>query len=98
MRAVRYAGAEGARIGRLEGDHVVDAGPAGRYGFVPSDDAWDALEAAAGEPLPLEGLRLLHPVEPSKIACIGLNYADHAAETGAEVRRPRSSSRSSRRR
>ena len=27
-----------------------------------------------------EGLRLLPPVSPSKIVCIGLNYKDHAAE------------------
>jgi len=28
---------------------------------------------------------VLPPVEPSKIVCIGLNYADHAAERGKEV-------------
>jgi 2-keto-4-pentenoate hydratase/2-oxohepta-3-ene-1,7-dioic acid hydratase in catechol pathway len=28
------------------------------------------------------GLRLLPPVMPSKIVCVGLNYKDHAAETG----------------
>ncbi len=28
------------------------------------------------------GLRLLAPVRPSKIVCVGLNYKDHAAETG----------------
>jgi len=28
------------------------------------------------------GLRLLAPVMPSKIVCVGLNYKDHAAETG----------------
>jgi 2-keto-4-pentenoate hydratase/2-oxohepta-3-ene-1,7-dioic acid hydratase in catechol pathway len=27
-----------------------------------------------------EGLRLLPPVSPSKIVCVGLNYKDHAAE------------------
>ena len=27
-----------------------------------------------------EGARLLAPVEPSKIVCVGLNYKDHAAE------------------
>src|SRR5713226_10462747 len=30
-------------------------------------------------------LRLLAPVEPSKIVCIGRNYAAHAAELGNEV-------------
>jgi 2-keto-4-pentenoate hydratase/2-oxohepta-3-ene-1,7-dioic acid hydratase in catechol pathway len=29
-----------------------------------------------------EDVRLLPPVEPSKIVCVGLNYRDHAAEQG----------------
>ncbi len=28
------------------------------------------------------GVRLLAPVKPGKIVCVGLNYRDHAAETG----------------
>jgi 2-keto-4-pentenoate hydratase/2-oxohepta-3-ene-1,7-dioic acid hydratase in catechol pathway len=38
-----------------------------------------------GERLPLEGLRLLAPVIPSKVVCVGKNYADHAAEMGGDV-------------
>jgi 2-keto-4-pentenoate hydratase/2-oxohepta-3-ene-1,7-dioic acid hydratase in catechol pathway len=34
---------------------------------------------------PLTDVRLLAPVEPSKIVCIGRNYAAHAAELGNEV-------------
>jgi 2-keto-4-pentenoate hydratase/2-oxohepta-3-ene-1,7-dioic acid hydratase in catechol pathway len=30
----------------------------------------------------LEGVKLLAPVMPSKIVCVGLNYKDHAAESG----------------
>ena len=33
----------------------------------------------------LDNVRLLAPVEPSKIVCIGRNYAAHAAELGNEV-------------
>ncbi len=29
-----------------------------------------------------EGVRLLSPVTPSKVVCVGLNYRDHAAEQG----------------
>jgi 2-keto-4-pentenoate hydratase/2-oxohepta-3-ene-1,7-dioic acid hydratase in catechol pathway len=36
-------------------------------------------------PLAIESVRLLAPVTPSKIICVGRNYADHAAETGSEV-------------
>jgi len=34
----------------------------------------------AGDEIPSNGQRLLAPVEPSKMVCIGLNYKDHAAE------------------
>ena len=35
--------------------------------------------------VPLSEARLLVPVSPSKIVCIGRNYRDHAAELGNEV-------------
>ena len=35
--------------------------------------------------LPLESVRLLAPVQPSKIVCIGRNYAEHAKEHEVEV-------------
>lgn len=38
-----------------------------------------------GDPLPLEEVKLLAPAEPSKIVCLGLNYADHAREMGVEL-------------
>jgi 2-keto-4-pentenoate hydratase/2-oxohepta-3-ene-1,7-dioic acid hydratase in catechol pathway len=34
---------------------------------------------------PLDQFRLLPPVRPSKIVCVGRNYKDHAAELGNEV-------------
>ncbi len=36
-------------------------------------------------PIPLKGVRTLVPVVPSKIIAVGLNYADHARETGAQI-------------
>lgn len=33
----------------------------------------------------LEDVRMLAPILPSKIVCVGRNYADHAAEHGADV-------------
>jgi len=35
--------------------------------------------------IPLEDARLLAPVAPSKIVCVGRNYREHAAELGNEV-------------
>lgn len=38
-----------------------------------------------GVSLDLDEVKLLAPVIPSKIVCVGKNYADHAAEMGGEV-------------
>jgi 2-keto-4-pentenoate hydratase/2-oxohepta-3-ene-1,7-dioic acid hydratase in catechol pathway len=38
-----------------------------------------------GERIPLKEVKLLAPTIPSKIVCIGKNFADHAAEIGEEV-------------
>ena len=44
-----------------------------------------AIYQQTGRRVPIEGLRLLAPVIPSKIVAVGRNYADHAAELGNEV-------------
>ena len=79
MKAVRYAGSDGeAHIGRLDDDTIIDAGPAGPEGFVPSDAAWAALGNASGDQHASGEMTLLHPVVPRKILAIGLNYRSHA--------------------
>ena len=53
---------------------------------IESGGEWRELDGelfgsyAAGAPVDPAGLRLLAPVEPSKIVAVGLNYRDHAAE------------------
>src|SRR5215471_2859942 len=37
------------------------------------------------DPLPLSAAKLLAPVTPNKIVCVGRNYRDHAKELGNEV-------------
>jgi 2-keto-4-pentenoate hydratase/2-oxohepta-3-ene-1,7-dioic acid hydratase in catechol pathway len=97
MRLVRF-GAPGAEVpGVLDGDGVLrDAssltadwdGPslapdrlaalAPRVASLPAVDGWDP--ATGG------GVRLGPPVaRPGKVVCIGVNYADHAAESGMET-------------
>lgn len=47
--------------------------------------AGDPFQGETGvreEEIPLAAVRLLAPCVPSKIVAVGLNYADHAAETG----------------
>jgi len=64
--SVRHAVERGAAL------HVLSGEPFGAY--------TPGAEIAGGLKAP--GLRLLPPVTPSKIVCVGLNYKDHAAETG----------------
>lgn len=86
MRAARFVDPSGAeRIGRLEETSVVDVGPAGLGGFVPSDEGWESVAGASGPEYALADVRLLHPVVPAKLIGIGLNYRDHASESELDV-------------
>ena len=62
-----------ARYAEVEGDAVHFIG----------DIFSDA--SRTGESAPLEGLKVLPPVEPKKLFAIGLNYVDHAKESGKPV-------------
>ena len=56
----------------------------GKLGKLPALVA--QLLAEGARPQPLSGHRIGAPIgRPHQIICIGLNYADHAAETGTEV-------------
>ncbi len=81
MRAVRYTDGGAPRLGRLDDDHVVDAGPAPAIGFDASPEAWAGIAAASGPRNPVADVTLLHPTVPRKLIGIGLNYRDHAAES-----------------
>ena len=74
--------AERSLAGEVRGEQVVDFGPGATVrGLL----AQEAIEPAAGRAWPLAEVRLLAPVpDPIAIYGIGLNYAAHAAETGAE--------------
>ena len=45
-------------------------------------DPFGSLRADAPMPGGLRGAKVLAPVMPSKIVCVGLNYKNHAAEMG----------------
>jgi 2-keto-4-pentenoate hydratase/2-oxohepta-3-ene-1,7-dioic acid hydratase in catechol pathway len=53
-----------------------------RQGFV---QGVHILDPYRGDRHPLEDVRLLAPVQPRKFLGIGLNYADHIAESGMEA-------------
>lgn len=71
MQYIRFQSPNGPRWGRVQegGVHELDGAPylGGRE---------------TRQTYPLASLKLLPPAEPSKIICVGRNYAEHAAELG----------------
>jgi 2-keto-4-pentenoate hydratase/2-oxohepta-3-ene-1,7-dioic acid hydratase in catechol pathway len=92
MRVATFTDAAGTRIGRLEGEEVVDLAvaapelPRDLIGLLAAGLlAIGRASSAEGPRLPLTTLRLEAPVpRPGKILAVGLNYRDHIAETGRE--------------
>lgn len=75
MRFVRYRkGSDAPQWGWVLGEKVgpIEGSPFGEY---------RRLEAN----LPISALRLMAPVIPGKIICVGRNYVEHAKEQNAEV-------------
>lgn len=76
MRIVSFEGG----FGRVDRDQVVPMGTDLQAYLAGSPPAAD------GDPFPLDSARLLAPVpNPSKVVCVGLNYHDHAKETGKPI-------------
>lgn len=92
MRLISYQSSAGPRIAALRGEKYVDLAAAGLSGSMRELLALGeaglrraAEAAAAGRELqPAEIQKLLAPVpDARKVICVGLNYADHARESGA---------------
>jgi 2-keto-4-pentenoate hydratase/2-oxohepta-3-ene-1,7-dioic acid hydratase in catechol pathway len=94
MRFVTYDHPAGPRVAARRGDELVDLNHANSE--LPSSlkgvlalgaAARDRLSHAVAHGSALStSPKLLPPVpDPQKIFCIGLNYADHAAESGADI-------------
>ena len=95
MRLVTYVADKGPRVAGLnKQDQLVDLNAADETlptcmksllagGEALLSRAARAIESGTG--IDPAGVKLLAPVpEPQKVICIGLNYADHAAESGVE--------------
>jgi 2-keto-4-pentenoate hydratase/2-oxohepta-3-ene-1,7-dioic acid hydratase in catechol pathway len=72
----------------IYGRFLVDGAP--RHAEIEGDTAYfiDDLFGApsrTGESSPVANLKTLSPVAPPKVFAIGLNYADHAKESGKDV-------------
>ncbi|HYW29282.1 MAG TPA: fumarylacetoacetate hydrolase family protein [Gaiellales bacterium] len=86
MKAVRFVDPGGdIKLGRLDGDTIMEAGPAGPRGFVPDAQGWQRIADASGIGHLIDDVRLLHPTEPGKLMAIGLNYRDHAEESELDI-------------
>ena len=92
MKLVTYRGERGPRVAAIRDGAYVDLNQAdstlpaqmkplialGKEGLTRA-----AAAMKSGEPLDTQNVKLLAPVpHPEKVICVGLNYADHAAESG----------------
>ena len=96
MRLLTFDDGNGPQAGVLIDEDVVpvsalDAPASSVKGLLEGFDAngqADLGERAKGAPerIPLLSVQLLAPVpDPEKIICLGLNYSDHAEESGQEI-------------
>jgi 2-keto-4-pentenoate hydratase/2-oxohepta-3-ene-1,7-dioic acid hydratase in catechol pathway len=87
MRLCRFDDGGAAAVGLIEDGAVYDVSALGpEPAVVLAAGAERLLEAAGRAPArALEDVRLLAPARPRKFLAIGLNYADHIAESGMEA-------------
>jgi 2-keto-4-pentenoate hydratase/2-oxohepta-3-ene-1,7-dioic acid hydratase in catechol pathway len=81
MRYCRFSTPDGPRFGLIEkinGSEQITQTAAD--GAIP-----DFGHGSRNAPILLDSVPLLEPVRPSKILCVGRNYADHAKELGNPV-------------
>jgi 2-keto-4-pentenoate hydratase/2-oxohepta-3-ene-1,7-dioic acid hydratase in catechol pathway len=97
MRIARFAVRDEVKFGVVDGGELTGAGNGS--GDVAASGGGLSVAELAGHPFgpgggeakltgtlyPLEEVRLLAPVLPSKVVAIGRNYLEHAHETGAEA-------------
>lgn len=83
MKLVTYSTSGGeTRIGAIEGDEIRPLGGESMVEFIEHGGNQEPGEDAVA----LADARIHAPIQrPQKIICIGLNYEDHAAETGAPI-------------
>ena len=94
MRLISYEGNNGPRVAVKVGEAYVDVQQADsrlpanmKQLLALGKEALASLERAAqsAEAIALENIRFSAPVpDPQKVICIGLNYSDHAKESGME--------------
>jgi 2-keto-4-pentenoate hydratase/2-oxohepta-3-ene-1,7-dioic acid hydratase in catechol pathway len=92
MRLASFHATDGVRPAVVVGDEIVDLAAADRTLRAPLGELLgrgtdfservQAIVDSGAHRTPLSGVRLAPPVQPRKFFAIGLNYADHVAESG----------------
>jgi 2-keto-4-pentenoate hydratase/2-oxohepta-3-ene-1,7-dioic acid hydratase in catechol pathway len=89
LKLVTYSYSTGGgapRVGQMENGGIQPLGGGSLLEYILHGRSPDRQPSEAGEALSLEEASLHPPIaRPGKIIAIGLNYEDHAAETGAEI-------------
>jgi 2-keto-4-pentenoate hydratase/2-oxohepta-3-ene-1,7-dioic acid hydratase in catechol pathway len=83
MRYCKFPTSDGPQYGEIQtqnGNDVIV-----RRILPPVEDHACIFREEDMQPIPLAEARLLPPVNPSKIVCVGRNYREHAKELGNEV-------------
>jgi acylpyruvate hydrolase len=81
VRLVTFDAGNGPEGGVLLGDQIAPAGTSLRTLLAAGTEI-----CPGDERIPADRVRMLAPVpDPQKIICMGLNYRDHAEESGAEI-------------
>jgi len=85
MRLASYEHAGHRGVGEVRGDFLVPLAGLTEIGQQTPMSRLQSADRLDDEPINLEQVRLLPVVpHPAKILCVGLNYADHIAETGRD--------------
>jgi 2-keto-4-pentenoate hydratase/2-oxohepta-3-ene-1,7-dioic acid hydratase in catechol pathway len=95
MRLAAFHAADGVRPGVVVADEIVDLAAADPALHAPWTELLErgpellqragAIAASGEHRVALADVRLAAPVQPRKFFAIGLNYADHVAESGLET-------------
>jgi ureidoglycolate lyase len=89
MKLVTFVNGGQVALGRVEGAEIIPMPP--QFGsmmdlIIRWPQLREALSSVTAPPIPLADVHLLPPLpRPGKILAIGLNYADHVRETGAQM-------------
>lgn len=86
MKLVTYSSdGEAPKVGYIEGDEIRTLGGANMLEYIEHGRSAER-QPGSDDTVPLSEARLHAPItRPQKIIAIGLNYEDHAAETGGEI-------------